>query len=452
MDMPERDIYTVSRLNRETRQLLEGNFPLLWLEGEISNLATPGSGHWYFTLKDEQAQVRAAMFRNRNSLLDFMPEPGMMVLVRARISLYEARGDFQLIIEHMEEAGDGALQRAFEALKRRLDAEGLFASRHKRPLPPWPARIGIVTSPTGAAIRDIVSVFRRRFPAIELTVYPTAVQGEDAAYQIAAAIETANRRNEVDALIVARGGGSLEDLWCFNTEVVARAIFASHLPVVTGIGHEVDVTIADLVADQRAATPSAAAELLSPDASVLQRRIETLAQRLLRRIDTLLREHARHLDWLRERLRRQHPVYRLQQQFQHLDELSMRLSRACRHRLAERQARLAALAGRLQRHHPGARIAHAAGICRQLQQRLNSAMHNRLRRQEDRLAALSRELHSLSPLATLDRGYAIVRHDDRVIDDAARLAPGDRVVAQLARGSLACTVDSVTPARRRNKR
>ena len=196
---------------------------------------------------------------------------------------------------------------------------------------------------------------------------------------------------------MARGGGSLEDLWCFNTEVVARAIFASHLPVVTGIGHEVDVTIADLVADQRAATPSAAAELLSPDASVLQRRIETLAQRLLRRIDTLLREHARHLDWLRERLRRQHPVYRLQQQFQHLDELSMRLSRACRHRLAERQARLAALAGRLQRHHPGARIAHAAGICRQLQQRLNSAMHNRLRRQEDRLAALSRELHSLSP-------------------------------------------------------
>jgi exodeoxyribonuclease VII large subunit len=443
MRTPDRDIYTVSRLNRETRQLLEGNFPLIWLEGEISNLATPGSGHWYFTLKDQQAQIRAAMFRNHNRLLRFRPEHGMKVLVRARISLYEARGDFQLIVEHMEEAGDGALQRAYEELKHKLDQQGLFSSDHKQPLPEWPHRIGLVTSPSGAAIRDIVSIFRRRFPAIELIVYPTQVQGDAAPAQIVRALQTANERDECDALIITRGGGSLEDLWSFNDERVARAIFASQIPIVSAVGHEVDTTISDLVADQRAATPSAAAELLSPDADALLSRLDGLAGRLGRLVLVQQQHRQERLRWLSGRLSRLHPEYRLQQQTLRLDELSMRLQRACQHHVADKQARFIELEGRLGQHHPGERLRHSAALTRQLSQRLQSAIQNRLQQHERQLGSLSRELHSLSPLATLDRGYAIVRHDDKVVHKARQVSVGDQVETQLASGTLACTVDRI---------
>ena len=271
---PERDVYTVSRLNKEVRLLLESGLPLLWLEAELSNFAAPASGHWYFSLKDSQAQVRCAMWRQRNSQVRFRPKDGMAVLVRARVGLYEPRGEYQLIVEHLEEAGEGALKREFEKLKAKLAAEGLFAAERKRPLPAVPRRIGVVTSPTGAAIHDILRVLRARFPVAAVLIYPTAVQGAAAVPEIVRAIETASRRNECDVLIVARGGGSLEDLWCFNDERVARAIAACRIPTVAGVGHEVDVTIADFVADVRAPTPSAAALAATPDKSTW---LETLA-------------------------------------------------------------------------------------------------------------------------------------------------------------------------------
>src|SRR5690606_35272474 len=261
----EREILSVSQLNRRAKQLLETHLPLLWVEGELSNVSQPSSGHWYFTLKDDQAQVRCAMFRNRNMLVRFKPQQGQQVLVRARVSLYEGRGDYQLIAEHMEEAGTGALQRAFEALKAKLGAEGLFDEARKRPIPTLPRHIGVITSPTGAAIRDVLTVLERRFPSIPVTVIPVAVQGKESAPQIVRALELANRCGLFDVLLLTRGGGSLEDLWSFNEEAVARAVAASQLPVVCAVGHEVDFSIADFVADLRAPTPSAAAELMTPD-------------------------------------------------------------------------------------------------------------------------------------------------------------------------------------------
>ncbi|MGA7800973.1 MAG: exodeoxyribonuclease VII large subunit, partial [Gammaproteobacteria bacterium] len=292
VSLPQRDVYSVGRLNREVRAALEAGFALLWVEGELSNVARPASGHLYLTLKDAQAQVRCAMFRNRCQFLGFTPQNGMQVLVRARVSLYEPRGDFQLIIEHMEEAGDGALLRAFEALKQRLSKEGLFEEARKRPIPTLPRRVGVVTSPIGAAIRDILSVLRRRFPALPVLIYPVPVQGTDAAPQIAAAVRRASERADCDVLIVTRGGGSLEDLWAFNEELVARAIHDSAIPVVSGVGHEIDFTIADFVADRRAPTPSAAAELVSPDQAEWLAQLRALDARLLQRLQRHLQELA----------------------------------------------------------------------------------------------------------------------------------------------------------------
>ncbi|MCP5022944.1 MAG: exodeoxyribonuclease VII large subunit, partial [bacterium] len=261
---PQRDIYSVSRLNSEVRAVLDASFPLLWVEGEISNLARPSSGHIYFSLKDPHSQVRCAMFRMKRQRLRFEPENGMQVLVRARPNLYEARGDFQLSIEHMELGGEGLLRQAFEELKQRLDQEGLFDSGQKRPLPQFPRQIGVITSPSGAAIRDMISVLKRRLPAIPVVIYPVQVQGDRSAVDINQAVQLANRRSECDLLILTRGGGSLEDLMAFNDEQVARAIAASEIPIISAIGHEIDFTIADFVADQRAPTPSAAAELATP--------------------------------------------------------------------------------------------------------------------------------------------------------------------------------------------
>lgn len=276
-----RDIYTVSRLNREVRTILESAFPLLWIEAELSNFARPASGHWYFSLKDEAAQAKCAMFKNRNQLVKVLPANGKQVLVRARIGLYEPRGDYQLIIEHMEEAGDGALRRQFDLLKNKLADEGLFDTAHKKEIPEAATRVGIITSPTGAAIHDILTTLKRRFPMQKTIIYPTPVQGKGACNNIAAAINKANERQEIDVLIVARGGGALEDLWEFNEEIVARAIYNSEIPVITGIGHEIDFTIADFVADQRAATPTAAAELISPDRYQQLQRLSSIESRFV---------------------------------------------------------------------------------------------------------------------------------------------------------------------------
>ncbi len=442
LEAPQRDIYSVSRLVRETRAVLEGSFPLLWISGEISNLAQPASGHIYFSLKDEAAQVRCAMFRMKRQQLRFQPANGQQVLVRARVSLYEARGEFQLIVEHMEPAGEGALRLAFEQLKEKLAAEGLFASEHKQPLPELPRRIGLITSPTGAAIRDLLSVLRRRFPALPVVIYPVQVQGEEAPRQIVRMLELANRRNECDVLILSRGGGSLEDLQAFNDEAVARAIHASRIPVVSGVGHEIDFTIADFVADRRAPTPSAAAELVAPDQMAWRQRLDQLAQRLLQVPRRHLRQHGERLDGLLRRLQRQHPAQRLQQRAQRLDELAQRLLRTTDLLLLRHNRRLEQLQTRLFSHSPGKRLERLRMIHQQLDGRLRTAMQRRLETARNRLAQQARDLHTLSPLNTLSRGYAIVvrQRDGQIVRAAKEVAPGERVKARLAEGTLLCEV------------
>ncbi len=444
-DMPRRDIYTVSRLNREVRGVLEGEFPLLWLEGEISNLARPSSGHLYFSLKDERAQVRCAMFRGRNQQLGFSPANGLQVLIRARVGLYEPRGEFQLVAESMQEAGDGALRRAFEALKQRLQAEGLFEAERKRALPALPACIGVVTSPSGAAVRDIINVLGRRFPGIPVLIYPVAVQGAAAAAEIARAIRLASQRKDCDVLIVGRGGGSLEDLWAFNEEVVARAIHACAIPVVSAVGHEVDFTIADFVADLRAPTPSAAAELVTPDGEAWLTRFKNYQVRLSGLMQKRLADDRRGLDWLDRRLGQQHPGARLRQQAQRLDELEQRARLALGHHQAHARGRWAELHARLQQHSPAQRLAQLHTRNTTLNQRLHNGLQHRLEHHRQQLAGLSRALHAVSPLATLERGYAIIsrRKDGGILQNAAEVKAGERIQARLARGQLSCTVDEV---------
>lgn len=439
-ETPQRELYSVSRLNREARAVLEGHFPLLWVEGEISNLARPRSGHIYFSLKDEFAQVRCAMFRMRVGNLRFTPKDGMQVMARVRIGLYEPRGDFQLQVEHMEESGDGALRRAFEALKQRLDQEGLFEAARKRPLPAIPKCIGVVTSPSGAAIRDILTVLRRRFPAIPVVIYPTAVQGEGAANEIAAQIQLAGRRSECDVLIVGRGGGSLEDLWAFNEEVVARAIYASPLPVISAVGHEVDVTISDFVADLRAATPSAAAELLSPDRVEWLETLQRIENRLGRTLQQQFKQQQQRLIWLKKRLR--DPAQQLQQRSQRLDELELRLAKAQTNRLHHLQARLRTGDARLQRHNPLLRLQQLRQTEQQLSLRLRQSWQQRLKQLQLRLAGQVGALEAISPLATLNRGYAIVQDEqNRVIRDSREVKQGDTVRTRLHHGELLCRVE-----------
>lgn len=396
-----RNVFSVTALNRAARQLLEGGLGVIWVEGEISNLAQPSSGHWYFSLKDRDAQLRCAMFRPRNALCPITPRDGMQLLARGRVSVYEPRGDYQLIVEHLELAGEGALQRAFEQLKAKLQAEGLFATERKRPLPTLPDAIGVVTSPTGAAIRDILHILARRFPAARVIIYPVPVQGAAAPAAISAMLDLANARAECEVLIVARGGGSLEDLQAFNDERVARAIARSALPVVSGVGHETDITIADLVADMRAPTPSGAAQLVVPDRQVWLQRLTQVQQRLQRL-------------WQRSSQDAQTALERLQQ--------------------------------RLQRAHPGARLAQQAQRLDELEQRRQRAWQALLARHQGRLQELARALHAVSPLATMERGFAIVTRatDARALTDATLLQPGERFRARLAKGIIEATVEKVS--------
>ncbi len=446
-----RDVYSVSQLNHAARSILEGSFPLIWVEGEISNLAKPSSGHLYFTLKDEIASVRCAMFRQRNRLLSFTPENGAHALIRAQVSLYEGRGEFQLIAEHMEEAGDGALRRAFDALKQRLAAEGLFDAAHKKTLPVLPRCIGVVTSPTGAAIRDILSILQRRFPALPVIIYPVQVQGSGAVAQIAHAIRTASQRRDCDVLIVARGGGSLEDLWAFNDEAVARAIHACEIPVVSGIGHEIDFTIADFVADQRAATPSAAAELVSPDQLEITAVITRHHKRLAALTQNYITDTHKTLHWLIQRLQQRHPGQRLRTQMQHLDELEQRLHHTQRIMLRHKCSTLAALSSSLHRYTPLHRLAQLGIKQHHLAQRLHQALHLTMQRNQQQLMSASHALDTVSPLATLARGYAIIRTmpgipspaAPTVLRTARDVTPGDKIEVRLAQGRLSCLVEGV---------
>ena len=438
----DRDVLSVSQLNRKAKQLLETHLPLLWVEGELSNVSQPSSGHWYFTLKDEQAQVRCAMFRNRNMLVRFAPRQGQQVLIRARVSLYEGRGDYQLIVEHMEEAGFGALQRAFEALKLKLANEGLFDDAYKQPLPSLPKHIAVITSPTGAAIRDVLSVLNRRFPAIPVTVIPVAVQGKEAAPQIVRAIDLANRAGLFDVVILARGGGSLEDLWPFNEESVARAIHASELPIVSAVGHEVDFTIADFVADLRAPTPSAAAELLVPDAEDWLETFAGYEILLQETIERKLQSFKQRLEWLRTRLR--HPGERLQQQAQRLDGLELRLVRAIDHQLLRCHTRLNTLMLRQKPLQPRLRLNQLSQQVTQHHATLVKNMQRHLRAQQQRLAEAARLLQTVSPLNTLQRGYAIATDSHhKVITNSSQVAPGDSINARLAEGELQCRVEKI---------
>lgn len=442
-----RTVYTVSRLNREARFVLNELFGTLWIEGEISNFSAPSSGHLYFTLKDAEAQVRCALFRPQVRLLPFKPRNGDHVLAKAEVGLYEPRGEFQLIIETLEPAGDGALLRAFEALKQRLAAEGLFDTALKQPIPTLPRCIGVITSPTGAAVRDILTVLRRRFPAIPVIVFPVKVQGSEAKAEIVRALEKAGRLKLCDVLILARGGGSLEDLRAFNEEAVARAIHACEIPVISAIGHEIDFTIADFVADLRAPTPSAAAEAASPDGAAWLDRFERLETRLAQAARTRLDQAERLLGFLDKRLQQLHPEKRLTTQAQRLDELELRLRRTMRHRLALNENRLHAQTARLLRHRPDPRLAWLNTRLEQLGQRLDAAIRRRLDTLNRDLATAGEKLHTVSPLATLARGYSLTtRLDNGALLRSCRDAPpGTRIKTRLADGTLLGTVDSVHP-------
>ena len=387
-DLPQR-ILSVSELNRMARELLEQSFPLFWISGEISNLTRAASGHWYFSLKDQGAQVRCVMFRGRNAYLDWIPREGDKVEARAVVTLYEARGDFQLTIEFLQRAGLGTLYEAYEKLKAQLNTEGLFATEHKQAIPTHPRQIGIVTSPDAAALRDVLTTLRRRMPAVNVVIYPTPVQGKGAAALIAQAIRTADARMECDVLIVCRGGGSIEDLWQFNEEIVARAIHACCLPLISAIGHETDFTIADFVADVRAPTPTAAAELATPDRQALLRGLQLYRERLARAMQNRIHQRSQQLDYLSRRLLS--PMQQVQHRQQHLQQLQLRLTHA---------------------------------IARQLQ------------RQQQRLLGLQQSLAHLNPSAVLQRGYALVEKlDGELVQDSTQLAPGDQVRLTLGRGS-----------------
>lgn len=395
--MEPKHIFTISELNKTARLLLEAQFDRIWVEGEISNLTQHSSGHWYFTLKDKKAQIRCAMFFQQNRKVKFQLECGMHVLVNARVSLYEGRGDYQLIVESLEERGFGALSRAFEQLKEKLSKEGLFDETHKIPIPAIPHCLGVITSPTGAAIRDIVSVLERRFPQLQIIIYPVHVQGDLSAKEIVTAIELANHQNRCDVLLVSRGGGSLEDLWPFNEEIVARAIYNSNLPIVSGVGHEIDFTIADFVADVRAPTPSAAAELISPDREDLLLKISLFYNKLRNNLNRLFEKKNTLLQTLNKRLLRCDPRHQLLQQTQHLDRLT---------------------------------------------QDLLFAMNYILERKQAKLSELAKALNIASPLATLSRGFAVITDQKgQVITSTQPVTIGQKITAILSKGKIFCTVN-----------
>ena len=431
------NIYSVSQLNQSVRLMLENQLGAVWLTGEISNFSQPVSGHWYLSLKDENAQVRCAMFRMKNLRVSFRPTNGMQVLVRANVSLYEPRGDYQLIIESMHLAGEGLLMQQFEALKLKLAAEGLFAQHLKKNLPHFSKAVGIITSKTGAALQDILHILQRRDPSLKIIIYPTAVQGKDAATDIAQMIELANQRQEVDVLIVGRGGGSLEDLWCFNEEMVARAIFHSHLPVISAVGHETDVTIADFVADVRAPTPSAAAELVSRNQTELLQQLQYRRQRLEIALDRLFAEKQQKLKHLSLRLHNQHPQAQLRIQQQLITQLSHRLQQSLHHRWQKKAENLTALSMRLYKNPLPLRLQQYEQQLAQLKVRLNSHMNLTLSLQQKQLAHLCGKLDSLSPLKVLARGYSITQNQQNfTIRSMKDVNVGEHIKTRLTDGNI----------------
>ena len=440
-DDTPRHLLTPSSLNRLVRDLLGDVFPQVWIEGELSNVAKPASGHLYFTLKDNGAQVRCAMFKPKAGMLRFRPVDGMQVLLRAKVGLYEPRGEFQLVAESMEPAGEGALQREFEQLKARLDAEGLFAQARKRPLPRYARRIGVISSATGAAVRDVLSVLVRRWPLVDVEVLPVPVQGREAPPAIVAMLRKASASGRYDALLLTRGGGSLEDLWAFNDEAVARAIHASAVPVVSAVGHEIDFSIADFVADLRAPTPSAAAELLVPDAVAIDRHLQQLQQRMVTLQQRQRQAHAQRFDHLLARLQAQRPQVRLARDRERLLHLQHRLGVVLREQSQLRHTRLERLHARLLARHPRAQLSLLAHRLTEQDQRLRRAITYTLERRQTALRHAGHALHAISPLATLERGYAILFDEaGQVVRSVATVSEGDTVNARVSDGKFSLRV------------
>lgn len=451
------DVFTVSQLNQRAKQLLEITFSSIKVEGEISNLSRPSSGHWYFTLKDKGAQVRCAMFRSRTAQVKFQPKEGDQIVVRGKVSLYENRGDYQLIVDAMKPAGEGQLQQAFILLKQKLGAEGLFNPEYKQALPEAIKRIAVITSPTGAAIHDILTVLKRRFPAIEVDIYPVQVQGKEAAQQMIWSINQANldacnakEGQAADVVIIGRGGGSIEDLWSFNDEQLARTIFNSNLPIVSAVGHEIDFTIADFVADARAPTPSAAAEMLSPNREEYLSRLNALGSRLENSIQQQLQNKQWQLQGAQRGL--QHPGDKLSQYAQTLDMLELRMQQSQKNKFNQLMQRLTRSQQKLQQQSPTNTLQKIETQLAYFQQRLNSAMKQLLANKSERLQQSALLLNAVSPLQTLGRGYAILQTDtEAVIRDSHDVKKGDLISARIGHGKLELTVEKVKHERKPKK-
>jgi exodeoxyribonuclease VII large subunit len=442
--MNQQAILQVSELTRKVRFMLESELNTVWLCGEISNFVAVSSGHWYLSLKDSRSQVRCAMFKGNNRRVRVTPKNGQQVLVRAKVSLYEPRGDFQLIIEQMDDAGEGLLRQQFDQLKNTLNAQGLFDLSAKKPLPDFIQSVGVVTSATGAAVRDILTVLNRRNPGIKVIIYPALVQGDQAKTDLVAAINTANDRAECDVLIIGRGGGSLEDLWSFNEEVVVRAIYQSKLPCISAVGHETDTTLADLVADLRAATPSAAAELVSQDQQELFDRVFSLKNRMLTASRHALIAHQKHGNALSHRLAQVHPVQQLQNQQQKADQLDWRLKQLMQRELQGFGAKPKQLTQQLKHLSPFVRLQQQREALAQLEHRMIAATRQQYQQQTQQFAHLIEQLHLVSPLATLARGYAIARDaKQQVIRSSKQVAAGDEIQIQLSDGLIITQVNKL---------
>lgn len=433
--------FSVSQLNLEAQGLLESSFAVIWLQGEISNFSRPASGHWYFSLKDSRSQISAAMFRNRNRQVPQAPQEGQQVLVRAKVTLYAPRGSFQIVVEHMEAAGEGALKAQFDALKAQLQAEGLFANENKQALPARPKQIGVITSPSGAAIRDILQVLARRCPDVPVLIYPAAVQGNEAPPQLRAALALAVQRNECDVLIIGRGGGSLEDLWAFNDEQLTREVAACPIPIVSAVGHEVDTSLCDYAADMRAPTPSAAAELVSPDNQAQALQLRTIERRLHSLMQQRLKACQQHLHHIQQRIRS--PQDTLHMHSQRLDELQARQQRHQQLQLRLLAQRVHPLTQRLQRQAPQRLLAERQHQAQQLHKRLATPLMHQLEQQQTRLSNLGKRLHTTSPLHTLERGFSIAFKGKKALRSANQLKPGDTLRVQLSDGEISAQVESV---------
>lgn len=440
----ERSVYSVSELNNAVARLLEQEFAWVWVEGEISNLATPASGHIYFTLKDAGAQVRCAMFRGRNRDLKFKPENGSQVLVRGKVSLYEVRGDYQLIVDRMEAAGAGALQRKFEELKQKLAAEGLFSEAAKREIPEIPACIGVITSRTGAAIRDVLSVIARRFPSVPVKLYPVPVQGEESAPAICHALELAQQHAVCDVLLLVRGGGSLEDLWSFNEESVARAIYDCTIPVVSGVGHEIDITIADFVADLRAATPTAAAEAVTPDQQAWMQTLDWYNTRLEQLVTASLSRRNERLLWIRTRLTQQHPLTILQRLRQQVNDSDRRMRITLDYKMRSASDRMQHAQTRLLSQSPAVAIRNYRNRIERLLQQAQYRIQSVVEQRNSRLRTLASTLNAVSPLQTLSRGYSITSNmEGQTITTTDAVSPNELIKTRLHIGQLVSRVEKI---------